>query len=873
MTNIIGRAPERRSPVREKSDSNIESDKKKPPLRLFSREDILPPDDTDPVQVLVETSCASQNSSAQSAATAPTDDGIEIINVPAQLQPAIIPQRRLYRKTTQGRSEENALYSSMINKRHFSDCYRNEKRLQKGSYGVVYEASRVIANDNDNAADQSKLDGDEKQEEYNDIPTIYRKYAVKVIDRLKLKQIDDHAVFREVRILQELADVPHVINLVDFFVEPKTLYVVQNLAAGGDVFDYLLQRKDQHFTEAMARNLAHTLLLTLAELHKRKIVHRDLKPGNLLLAHQPQRRKSTGILDDNDCCSNVLLADFGFATHLDAEGYCRTRCGTPMYVAPEIILDTPYTTAVDMWSCGCILYMLLCGYLPFQGDNTKAVFRKARAANFTFHFDSWENVSIPAKQLIVHLLTVNPKHRWTAEEALESPWIKNRMPDGTELSKNDLSGALGRIRARRKLKAAMDVVRLAATQQFWNPEKVAFSQHLKAWGKIGGSKGSINAYDDSADDSGSSSESSSVATAPVNATITDTTPPPSPGTPIKTNTFEERYTLLRKVQKGVYASVWECRDQTTQEIYAVKIIPRPALSTSHDEQVLNEVSILQVVSAGNPECIVRMVEFYEEEDAFFIVMELMNGGDVFDRVAQRPHYSEGDARKLIKRLLQAVKVLHDQGIAHRDIKPQNLLLQSQDNDFDIKLCDFGFAQRVHTPESLTQCIGSPPYVAPEILKNIPHDERVDLWSVGITSFVLLVGYSPFTQDSREMVCQQIKAGNWSFYRPDWKGISPDAKDLIEGLLQVDPIERMSAAEALQSPWILQSENDLSVRDLTESLIRLKTRRKDLRSRALTWITNKAGKLMHKQGFAGKPIDAPTQVNEIVQPEGSTRDRI
>lgn len=620
--------------VDDSSSASIQEQQERPhPMpRLFSRTDFSP-----------ATSEISGSNSCQSNGAV------------AAAKPAL---RRL---DTVGRSELNEVYQSMINKQSYGDLYRNEKRLQNGSYGVVYECLRVVAATETATASRDDEDSSNKDQAKSDAP---QKYAVKIIDRLKLKKMDDHAVFREVKILSELVDVPNVITLIDFFVEPKTLYVVQQLAEGGDVFDRLLQR--QHYTEEVARTLARTLIQTLATLHERKIVHRDLKPGNLLLAEQ------------NDDCS-ILLADFGFATHLGANGTCRTRCGTPCYVAPEIILDTPYTQAVDMWSCGCILYMLLCGYEPFHGDNIRAVFRQVRAGNFTFHNESWKNVSIPAKQMIVHLLTVNPKHRWTAEQALESPWIKTRTPGGKELSNNDLSGALGRIRTRRKLKAAMEAVRWAATAQFWNPQKTTFSQHVKVWDKLGGSRNSKIESQSSETESlkkataSNASESSSEDSGATSISSKTSSPPPSPT--IKPASFADRYTVVRQVRRGDFATVWECLNKITENVYAVKIIPRPHLSTIQDEQVLNEVSILQAVSTENPEVIVQLVDFYEEEEAFYIVMELMSGGNVYDRLAQRSHYSECDARNLIKRLLEAVETLHKKNIVHKDIKPQNMLLR------------------------------------------------------------------------------------------------------------------------------------------------------------------------------------------------------
>lgn len=501
-------------------------------------------------------------------------------------------------------------HSDIISDGSFFEFYQREERLQSGSFGVVYEASRVDNRDDDSGSEQ--------------------KYAVKIIDRTKLSKRDDDAVFVEVRILKELVDVTNVITLVDFYVEKGQMYVVQHLAVGGDVFDRLIQRKT--YTEQFARQLAKVLLQTLQVVHERKIIHRDLKPGNLLLASK------------GDDCS-ILLADFGFAKHLPKEGYCSTRCGTPAYVAPEVVLGVQYNTQADVWSCGCILYMLLSGYLPFNGRNHREIFQQIRAGNFSFHEKSWGNVSIPAKQLVVQLLTVNPKHRCTAEQALQSTWMTATAPS-LRLNENDLSEALKHIRARRRLKAAMDAVRWAATANFWDPEKVTFHQQTKPLQK------SLHVEHQG--------KAASLPRPPKGTMIGTPSPPPSPTT-AKTKSFEDCYTKLRKVRVGDFATVWECQHNVTLEMFAVKVILRSGLSTDHDEQVLNEVSILQSVSIDAPESIVKLKDFFEEEEAFYVVMELLTGGDVLDRMAMRARYSERDARNLVKQLLTAVEKLHQKG--------------------------------------------------------------------------------------------------------------------------------------------------------------------------------------------------------------------
>jgi serine/threonine protein kinase len=166
-------------------------------------------------------------------------------------------------------------------------------------------------------------------------------------------------------------------------------------------------------------------------------------------------------------------------------------------------------------------------------------------------------------------------------------------------------------------------------------------------------------------------------------------------------------------------------------------------------------------------------------------------------------------------------------------------LQSKDDDANIKVADFGFARRVHTPRSLTTRCGTPTYVAPEILKNIPHDTKADMWSVGVIIYVLLVGYPPFMEDKQQDLFRKIRTGDYEFFEEDWAGISLDAVELIKSLLVTDPEQRLSAREALKNRWF-SSDNDaiLSNRSLTSSLRSIREKRKSLRAiaTAVMWMS-------------------------------------
>lgn len=540
-----------------------------------------------------------------------------------------------------------------------------------------------------------------------------------------------------------------------------------DLARGGDVFDRLSSRTTYH--EGNARDLAKNFLESIQYVHSENIIHRDLKPENLLLVNE---------VDD----TKLKLADFGFATLVDSNGRT-TRCGTPAFVAPEVVQGIPYNTKADMWSVGCILYFLLAGYPPFQDKTHHGLFRKIRGGDYVFHDQYWKSISLEAKQLISLLLTTDPSKRPTATQALKHRWLTPHMCNN-KLRSSDLSSSLTEIKrfhARRKLKGAGYSVTYAVSADFWKTEFVSFGYLSHAF--------------QSSRTSGSSEH---------------TTTPKSP--------FHERYTLHHKIKSGTFSAVWEATNNETKVKVAVKVVSRKNLTPNDDQQVLNEVSIMQSL---NHRHIVSLIDFYEEKTKFFVVMELLTGGDVFDRIVERTHYTEKDARDLIKNLLEAIYYLHSHNVAHRDLKPQNLLLAHEGDDADVKIADFGFSKRVHTPLSLLTRCGTPTYVAPEVLKNHPHDTAADMWSVGVILFVLLVGYPPFMEENQRTLFQKIRMGSYEFYEQDWECVSADARDLISNLLTVDPKGRMSARDALRSPWVSGDDDELASKDLNSSLDELR----------------------------------------------------
>ncbi|CAB9502501.1 MAP kinase-activated protein kinase 2 (Fragment) [Seminavis robusta] len=268
--------------------------------------------------------------------------------------------------------------------------------------------------------------------------------------------------------------------------------------------------------------------------------------------------------------------------------------------------------------------------------------------------------------------------------------------------------------------------------------------------------------------------------------------------------FHASYDLGEALGEGAFGSVHKCYPANgSEDAYAVKSVPMDKYN--HEEiEILDELK----------ECptIVQLKDVFHESDESFIVMEEIQGGELLERIAEKECYSEEEAKVLFKTLLETVLYCHQRGIAHCDIKPENILLQSQDDDTTMKLVDFGLAKRFRhddedgTIERIFDMHGSAEYAAPEVFNRpeddteIGYDERCDIWSCGVVLYVLLGGYAPFEADTSDEMIKVVGKGKFKFHKRYWKHVSRDAKLLIAKMMQVKPDKRCTLEEALASPW-------------------------------------------------------------------------
>ncbi|XP_072442064.1 calcium/calmodulin-dependent protein kinase type II subunit delta isoform X9 [Chiloscyllium punctatum] len=290
--------------------------------------------------------------------------------------------------------------------------------------------------------------------------------------------------------------------------------------------------------------------------------------------------------------------------------------------------------------------------------------------------------------------------------------------------------------------------------------------------------------------------------------------------------FTDEYQLFEELGKGAFSVVRRCMKISTGQEYAAKIINTKKLSARDHQKLEREARICRLLKHPN---IVRLHDSISEEGFHYLVFDLVTGGELFEDIVAREYYSEADASHCIQQILEAVLHCHQMGVVHRDLKPENLLLASKLKGAAVKLADFGLAIEVQgDQQAWFGFAGTPGYLSPEVLRKDPYGKPVDMWACGVILYILLVGYPPFWDEDQHRLYQQIKAGAYDFPSPEWDTVTPEAKDLINKMLTINPAKRITASEALKHPWICQRSTVASCmhrQETVECLKKFNARRK------------------------------------------------
>ncbi|XP_028286798.1 calcium/calmodulin-dependent protein kinase type II delta chain-like isoform X7 [Parambassis ranga] len=290
--------------------------------------------------------------------------------------------------------------------------------------------------------------------------------------------------------------------------------------------------------------------------------------------------------------------------------------------------------------------------------------------------------------------------------------------------------------------------------------------------------------------------------------------------------FTDEYQLYEELGKGAFSVVRRCVKKSSGQEYAAKIINTKKLSARDHQKLEREARICRLLKHPN---IVRLHDSISEEGFHYLVFDLVTGGELFEDIVAREYYSEADASHCISQILESVNHIHQHDIVHRDLKPENLLLASKMKGAAVKLADFGLAIEVQgDQQAWFGFAGTPGYLSPEVLRKDPYGKPVDIWACGVILYILLVGYPPFWDEDQHKLYQQIKAGAYDFPSPEWDTVTPEAKNLINQMLTINPAKRITAEQALKHPWICHRSTVASMmhrQETVECLRKFNARRK------------------------------------------------
>ncbi|XP_071258534.1 calcium/calmodulin-dependent protein kinase (CaM kinase) II beta 1 isoform X15 [Salvelinus alpinus] len=330
--------------------------------------------------------------------------------------------------------------------------------------------------------------------------------------------------------------------------------------------------------------------------------------------------------------------------------------------------------------------------------------------------------------------------------------------------------------------------------------------------------------------------------------------------------FTDEFQLYEELGKGAFSVVRRCVKLCTGQEYAAKIINTKKLSARDHQKLEREARICRLLKHSN---IVRLHDSISEEGFHYLLFDLVTGGELFEDIVAREYYSEADASHCIQQILEAVLHCHQMGVVHRDLKPENLLLASKCKNAAVKLADFGLAIEVQgDQQAWFGFAGTPGYLSPEVLRKEAYGKPVDIWACGVILYILLVGYPPFWDEDQHKLYQQIKAGAYDFPSPEWDTVTPEAKNLINQMLTINPAKRITAQEALKHPWVCQRSTVASMmhrQETVECLKKFNARRK-LKGAVLTAMLvsrnfSAAKSLLNKKADVKESSDSSNTVED------------
>ncbi|XP_032883433.1 ribosomal protein S6 kinase alpha-5 isoform X1 [Amblyraja radiata] len=621
-------------------------------------------------------------------------------------------------------------------------------------------------------------------------------FAMKVLKKATIVQKAKTAEHTrtERQVLEHIRQSPFLVTLHYAFQTDTKLHLILDYVNGGELFTHLSQR--ERFTENAVRIYSGEIVLALEHLHKLGIIYRDIKLENILL----------------DSNGHVVLTDFGLSKEflIDENERAYSFCGTIEYMAPEIVQggDAGHDKAVDWWSLGVLMYELKTGASPFTVDGERNSQTEISKRILKSDPPYPPEIGPLAKDIMKKLLMKDPKKRLGSgpggADEIKSHLFFQKI-NWDELAAKNIEAPFKPV-----IRDELDVSNFAEE----------FTEMDPTYSPAALPKNSDRIFQGYSFIAPSILfKRNAVMTDPIQLHLGVDRPGSTAiarSAMMKDSPFYQHYDLDLKdspLGEGSFSICRRCRNKKTGQEFAVKIV-----SKRMEANTKREIAALKLCE-GHPN-IVKLHDVYHDQLHTFLVMELLNGGELLERIRKKKHFSETEASCIMRKLVSAVSHMHDVGVVHRDLKPENLLYADETNSTEIKVIDFGFA-RLKPPDNQplkTPCF-TLHYAAPELLKDDGYDESCDLWSLGVILYTMLSGKVPFqceeqtlTSTSAEEIMRKIKQGDFSFEGEAWRSVSQEAKELIQGLLTVDPNKRIKMSSLRFNEW-LQDGSQLSLNPL------------------------------------------------------------
>ena len=615
----------------------------------------------------------------------------------------------------------------------------------------------------------------------------HKLYAMKVLKKASIVQktkTTEHTK-TERQVLEVIRQSPFLVTLHYAFQTDAKLHLILDYVNGGELFTHLYQR--EQFREDEVRLYIGEIILALETLHKLGIIYRDIKLENILL--------------DSD--GHVVLTDFGLSKEfLPHEKTYRAYsfCGTIEYMAPEVVKGgtTGHDFAVDWWSLGVLTYELLTGASPFTVEGEKNSQSEISKRILKCSPPMPRDFSPEVRDFILRLLTKDPTKRMGAtspDDIKNHSFFKN--VDWEALSHKKIPAPFSPV-----IQGETDTSNFS--EEFTNMVPADSPAVVPLNGEKIFKGYSYVAPSILFSDNQIEFLKPSLEHRPGDRHI-------SLASQFMNSPFFQNYDIDLKegiLGDGTFSVCRKCRHKRSGKEYAVKIVSRRVDCTQ-------EIKLLKACQ-GHPN-IVNLHEVFHDELHTYIILELLRGGELLDRIRQRKHFTENEASRIMRKLVSAVHYMHSRGVVHRDLKPENLLYEDASDDADIKIVDLGFARLKPENEGMTTPCFTLHYAAPEVLRRAvqkegAYNESCDLWSLGVILYTMLSGKAPFQRSSRDdsaaAIMQRIKGGEFKVNSTEWGSVSEEAKKIIKGLLTVDPSKRLTMQELRKNEWIQGSNSQV-----------------------------------------------------------------